>query len=863
RTPWPLLLLRMIAAAAVILGLAGPILNAPPASERTGPLALVVDDGWPAAEGWIRRQNAIAAAVDGAVRDNRPVILATTAPTARAETPFRLLSPEEAQSLAATLLPKPWAPDRAALAEQIDALQRLVSGAPGEAEILWLSDGLDHGGAGDFARALAGVAPLTVLKDAATGWAIADARPDKSGLAVTALRAPADTAADGVVIATAADGRYLGETAFAFAAGASEAAATFEAPLSVRNAVAALTLKGRASAGAIRLLDAGARRPFVGIASVRQSDDQPLLSGLFYVERALQPYADLVRAPLTEILTSEANVILLPDTGRILGEDLTALRRWVEDGGTLIRFAGPRLAAASADDPPLLPVRLRGGGRALGGALSWDAPQGLAPFDAGSPFYGLAVPGDVAVSRQVLAEPTVELAARTWARLEDGTPLVTAAPQKDGLVVLYHVTAEPDWSTLPLSGLYVEMLRRTAMLNPARARAADSETVRALPPLRTMDGFGALQTPSPSAEPLKPEDRAAAPGPRRPPGLYGAAGAETAYNAVAPDAALTPLPAAPAGAQVQPYTAEAPQSFAPPLFAAAILLLLIDMIWTLAFMGKLPRLVRAGSAALALVAAAPWTAPEAAANDTFVLNAIEETRFAYVTTGDARIDEISRVGLASLSFSLRRRTALEPADPVAIDADGDQMALFPLIYWPVTADALPPADDAAAGIDAYLKAGGLILFDTRDADRAGIGAPTREAEVLREILERLDIPPLEPVPEEHVLKRSFYLLDDLPGRYAGGTVWAAAGTAATSANPGATGGASNDGVSPVLIGGHDWAAAWARDDLGRPLRPVEPGGERQREMAVRTGINIAMYALTGNYKADQVHIPLLLERLGR
>ncbi len=73
----------------------------------------------------------------------------------------------------------------------------------------------------------------------------------------------------------------------------------------------------------------------------------------------------------------------------------------------------------------------------------------------------------------------------------------------------------------------------------------------------------------------------------------------------------------------------------------------------------------------------------------------------------------------------------------------------------------------------------------------------------------------------------------------------------------------SDGVSSILVTPNDLAAAWAIDDRNRPLYPTVPGGESQREMAFRTGINIVMYALTGNYKADQVHVPALLERLGQ
>ncbi len=65
-----------------------------------------------------------------------------------------------------------------------------------------------------------------------------------------------------------------------------------------------------------------------------------------------------------------------------------------------------------------------------------------------------------------------------------------------------------------------------------------------------------------------------------------------------------------------------------------------------------------------------------------------------------------------------------------------------------------------------------------------------------------------------------------------------------------------------MIGSHDFAAAWAIDNNGRPLAVTVPNLPRQREYSYRFGINLLMYTLTGNYKADQVHVPALLERLG-
>jgi Domain of unknown function (DUF4159) len=119
------------------------------------------------------------------------------------------------------------------------------------------------------------------------------------------------------------------------------------------------------------------------------------------------------------------------------------------------------------------------------------------------------------------------------------------------------------------------------------------------------------------------------------------------------------------------------------------------------------------------------------------------------------------------------------------------------------------------------------------------------------------------VPPEHVLTKAFYLMQSFPGRYASGQLWVEAsenGKGAPAANA-STGNA--DGVTTIIIGSNDYAAAWSTGTNGEALYPAVPGGELQREMAFRVGINVVMYALTGNYKADQVHVPALLERLGQ
>ncbi|WP_415128643.1 DUF4159 domain-containing protein [Paracoccus sp. (in: a-proteobacteria)] len=252
------------------------------------------------------------------------------------------------------------------------------------------------------------------------------------------------------------------------------------------------------------------------------------------------------------------------------------------------------------------------------------------------------------------------------------------------------------------------------------------------------------------------------------------------------------------------------------------------------------------------------------APDPRLVRAADEVALAYVATGDAEIDRASQAGLRGLSRILAQRSTVEPGAPIAVDLEQDDLSLLTFLYWPVSDDQPSPPPLAYVRLNHFLKSGGVILFDTRDGDIAGLGGPDGSA-ALQRLAAPLEIPPLAPVPQDHVLTRSFYLLDDFPGRYQGQRLWAEAPPPDAKASEGVPFRTLNDGVSPVLIGGNDWAEAWAVDDADLPMFSVGAGyeGERQREMAYRFGVNLIMYVLTGNYKSDQVHVPALLDRLRR
>jgi hypothetical protein len=498
--------------------------------------------------------------------------------------------------------------------------------------------------------------------------------------------------------------------------------------------------------------------------------------------------------------------------------------------------------------------------------MTWGEPAQLAPFEAGSPFAGLEVPSDVTVERQVLAEPSLDLAENTWARLADGTPLVSAQRRGEGWIVLFHTTSNREWTNLPLSGLFVEMLRRVVQLS--QGVRGDAAATVPLPPISVMDAFGRLEDPAPSVYALDATALAAgttadtepAPvGPRTPPGLYGDDSYRAALNLAPSIDSFITIDSWPQGVSTSLYARSTESALGPWLLAAALLLASLDLVIGLALRGLLPLPGRGASAAvivLAVVSTAAWPGRPAFAqgDDSFALKSTLETRLAYVLTGVPAVDEVSKQGLTGLTEVLIRRSAVEPGSPMGVNINSDELAFFPLLYWPITPEQRQPTSYAIDQINRYMANGGTILFDLRE-EQVGSTALTgasRAQQALRRLTEQLEIPALTPVPPEHVLTKAFYLMQDFPGRYASGALWVESGETATG-----------DGVASVIVGANDWAAAWAVSGTGRPLYAVTPGGERQREMAYRFGVNLVMYALTGNYKADQVHIPAILERLGQ
>jgi hypothetical protein len=860
-TPWWLLLLRLLALAAVIIGLAGPVLNPQKQSAGTGPLLIIADGTWADARDWAARQDRITALLDEAARQGRPAAITTLT-----DLPIEGLTFQAADVIAQrvpNLRPQPWLPAQ-------DKLNAFADALTGRFDTYWLSDGLARDTRADLLTALETHGIVSVFQSPRQIFGLRPPRFEDGNVILSAVRTPVGNETATPVTAIGLDPagveRQLATVELSFAAGEPVTEAIIELPPELRNRITRFEIPAARSAAAVTLADDALKRREVAL--IAGNDDREgleLLSPLYYLREALEPTADLIDGTMADILLANPDVIVLADVANLAGAESADILSWIENGGMLLRFAGPRLAASElgrTDEDPLLPVRLRAGGRSVGGAMSWGEPKSLAPFIEDSPFFGLPLPDDVSVTSQVVAQPDPTLAARVIAQLADGTPLVTRRLIGEGQIVLFHVTANAEWSNLPLSGLFVQMLERLAISTSTTALQAEEMAGTTWLPLDILTAAGQFEDGSTLpgvdgsllATGLASADLI--------PGIYAGDTRQIAVNVVNNDTTLAPA-AWPARIAIEGLSIVRETALKGWLLTAALALLMIDIIASLLVGGRLrgPR----ADVAVVLLSAMFLAQPAEAQTDEFAIRATSEVVLGHVLTGDEELDEIAGAGLRGLSSTLFRRTSIEPAAPLGVNIETDELAFFPFLYWPINADQPLPSREAYGKLNRYLRSGGMILFDTRDADTAGFGSGSPEGRKLQAIARTLDIPSLEPIPDDHVLTRTFYLLQDFPGRYASRDIWVEASPLNADLAEGMPFRNLNDGVTPVVIGGNDWARAWATDRSGNRMFPVGRGqaGERQREIAYRFGVNLVMHVLTGNYKSDQVHVPALLDRLGQ
>lgn len=875
KSPWWVLLLRMLIAALIVIAMAGPKWRSIDASfDNKNTTLIIFDDGWAAANDWDVRIKKVESLIHELRNNNTPVALLISNEPKN----ISLIEHNNALEIIRSLRPKSYIPNYNELIKPINKFVQENSNA----NIIWVSEKYGHGDIADF------MAFISNLKEKLHDISIfinnspiiTMSNPISAQKSISfKLRAYGLNNSLYSLIADDQSGQTIYKKDIIISSGAAESI-DIDLPLELRNKISVIKLANHHSASSVILLDDHAHLKRIALyGSMKDEQSQPLLSSLYYLDKALAKNTSISHVrpgdndPIKTLLDEKPSILILSDIIISSEEDKKNIEAFVENGGVLLRFAGPH-TAKNIDD--IIPVRLRHNGRVLGGALSWQTPKTIKDFDRISPFFQLPIPHDVTINKQILAEPDVGLNFKTWASLDDGTPLITANKFGRGLIILFHVTADNSWSNLPISGLFVSMMERIIALSPEKFSVKEDETTLqnssqkfSLKPIKILDGFGRFMDEIPDT--VSATDRLAQSSTRtNPAGFYGDNFFMRAIQPVGLNEQVEEISLLSKNIPIYTLNSAVEIDLRSYLLIIILILFLIDGVVMQGI--KQHSFKKIITSSLIIFAVFHMFIIHSDANatenrDLFTSKEIQsalKSRLAFVITGNAKIDQTSQLGLSSLSRALRQRTSYAPADPVGVVLGQDELSFYPIIYWPIDPAATQPSAGTIKALSNYLEYGGTIIFDTHDANNhLQENGQSAEKIWLHNLSEKLPIPELEPVPRDHVITKTFYLLSNFIGRYNNGQTWVETQAYPEGSNQEERPIRPSDSVSSIIITSNDLASGWAEDDLGQPIYSLSSTVKNQHEMALRGGINLVMYTLTGNYKSDQVHVRDLLERLAR
>ncbi len=861
KLPLWLLILRLAIIACLILAFSEPFYKKSNflQTETTGKTVIVlIDNGWASAQNWTSMKNQASTLIKEAGKNDQQIILKALFDEGEADigvTPFEnALS--NLNQITPQVLPESLK-DYESLKNELESFTRNSNSV-----IFYLNDGLSFETENEFIRDLNNSATLKIFDNSEEANILSLHRSAYQGaleLTVT-NKGIQDSAVSQNLLQFNDDSQLINSQILAINDDEELNRVTLNAESSILRQTTLTTLESQNHAGAKIWNKSNQVEKTIGLLqgkSKEGSDQLEYLSPYFYIEKALAPYHEVIKGELSDVI-EKSNVIILANSTDLKENDVEPLRNWINEGGIFIRFADENLATGMFKE--LSPVNLRITGREFDTAFSWQDPQEIQDYPNNSLFAAYRVPNDIEVKRQILAEPSLDLNDKTLASLEDGTPMITASQEELGWLVLYHIDATPQWSNLPISGHFIEQLNALSQLSTntvtTNASGDGKRIFRLIQEIGFQGKLNAATQKGLSIElPLANNFEISK---ETPAGVYENENGQL-YNlnfgaTASKDIRLSV--ALPSRLNVMNYTNDKDIEFKPYFLMAGLILLLIDWIYMLSYQGIFRRFT---FGALFLLFSLSFNPSQTMAADPVPYT--DGIYLAYIKSGDPNIDRLAEAGLTGLMSETIKRTSADLKGVVGINLESDPLYPYPLIYWPLKNSGVNTnylSNKTSAKLSHYFANGGLLFIDTRDQylfssnsdDLIELNYQNNASNRLQTLFNNIDIPPMKKMAKDHVLARSFYLLENYPGLYKNGGLWIAEQSKTI-----------NDGVSPLIVGSNDWISAWAVDQNNQPMINVPVGGNYQREISYRFGINLILYALTGNYKEDQIHIPFILERL--
>ena len=872
-SPLLLLIVRLFLVGAIITALAGPYYQiSDKVIINNQPLLIVVDDSWSSAQDWDQRKNFIQNLIHEAELQSVPTYIYAASDNNISQ----FIDYATTRNRIKILNPKPYVPN---YSEAINIIREFTKSHE-NCHIVWLAPALAHPDAGEFITSLESdkkkTPNISIYANHNDIKILRNPINQKEAIHIDienynqSLNSPIE------IIASDFYGNTLFQQHFDQKFQTKDKI-LIKAPLELRNKVSHLRINNQHTAGSVALLDDRSRRARIGIfAQSKDNSTQPLLSAYYFLSKALNPFADIVIpnsgsiTPIDDLLSQNITTLILSDVGLLTEPDEHAVAKFLTDGGSLIRFSGPNLAA-KADD--LLPVKLRPASRNLGGAISWEKPKKIAQFEHSSPFYEFSIPDDILISRQLLAEPTNDLNDKTWVRLEDGTPLVTADRRGKGLLVFFHISAETSWSNLPISGLFIDMLNKLSLysfisdeIKKNDVTEINNSSQLSLRAVKLLDGFGNFLPGPIDSVPSISLNNSGFTDSNNLPGFYVDGSITRAVQPISKNEILSKLDDIIKNKTINTLDDISRYDLSSVFLLLSVLLFLIDTLLSTPKSNlsinifKFPKLILFITILLAPNDEAYATSSPSDQLPSKEMISILTSRLAYVLNGDNNIDATAYDGLKHLTNELRARTSYEPGDPIGLDLNKDDLSLYPLIYWPIYASMPQPNEKVIQKLATFMRFGGTVIFDTRNGDAySNVIGESQESLWLRLLLQQLDVPVVEQVPRDHVITKTYYLINKIQGSSEPCDSWVEKTFMDVADEQRNNVIQSTDNVSSLIITSCNLASAWSR--FSRENNFSSNKDTHNLELAMRSGINIVMYTLTGNYKSDQVHKRRIIERL--
>lgn len=621
---------------------------------------------------------------------------------------------------------------------------------------------------------------------------------------------------------------------------------SIELPKEINNLISYFKINNTMSASGVAIKSNNVKKKDVGLIQTNyQKNENEYYRANFFIRKAIESKYKVNSLPIEQLLLENKSLIISDDFDTTFFSSQEKILQWVAEGGTFLKFAGNKFMKHASDknlDSFLGIIPITKEVISMDGELSFEKNLSINQIYHESPFKGLKIPEKVKIRKYIGIPKLLENDINFWITLENGASIVTHNAYKKGNIIFVHLPANNEWSNISLSIFFSDLLYKIIEMS----RGTDTKRVdQVFKPFKILDGYGkfieanidTLNLEQNSLQKIQLNYKT-------PAGIYkndfGYHGLNIS-NFLKTQYEYSKLPKE---IILNNFDKSAGLNLLKIIIILCIVTFIFETLYN--FIKRSFLKFRFLNINIVLILIFFIYSPYSVFSDEKI-NYVEKTKIGYLETKIKEVDKISYNGLTQISKYISSKTSAVLGNPIKIDLELNEVDYFPLIYVPLIKTDRGPSFKAIKKLQNFINSGGILFFDCK----ATYGSLFVEDCLINfnQKFKDLDISTFRKLTLENTLSKSFYLLDNYPGRK-NEMVYIAFNNQI-----------NNDKVLSVIIGNNDWTGAWAKDKKNEYSLPLFSNDKEQRILSKRFGTNIVLYSLTGSYKSDQVHIPEILKRM--